>query len=134
MANSVPSRPFPSDLNIQGSKFHIGSRGRWKGLYSVRFILYFIFTNFHDRPRVFSKTVTSFDSCLLPHTQGLLRQLVLVPGLDVTHQLCPSSDPRLAVLSVPPLLSDLHVTGRGGHDHVSSYGNLQTDSTILFTC
>ncbi|XP_056282906.1 thrombospondin-type laminin G domain and EAR repeat-containing protein-like [Pseudoliparis swirei] len=82
----VPSRPFPSDLNIQGSKFHIGSRGRWKGLYS-----------------------------------GLLRQLVLVPGLDVTHQLCPSSDPRLAVLSVPPLLSDLHVTGRGGHDHVSSY-------------
>uniref|UniRef100_A0A667XPP5 Thrombospondin type laminin G domain and EAR repeats n=1 Tax=Myripristis murdjan TaxID=586833 RepID=A0A667XPP5_9TELE len=30
----VPSRSFPSDLNIQGSRFHIGSRGRWKGLFS----------------------------------------------------------------------------------------------------
>ncbi|XP_074516712.1 thrombospondin-type laminin G domain and EAR repeat-containing protein [Sebastes fasciatus] len=82
----VPSRPFPSDLNIQGSKFHIGSRGRWKGLYS-----------------------------------GLLRQLVLVPGSDATHYICPSSDPQLAVLSVPPLLSDLPVTGREDHDHVTSY-------------
>uniref|UniRef100_A0A3Q3K952 Uncharacterized protein n=1 Tax=Monopterus albus TaxID=43700 RepID=A0A3Q3K952_MONAL len=26
--------PFPSNLNIQGSRFHIGSRGRWKGLFS----------------------------------------------------------------------------------------------------
>ncbi|XP_078134118.1 thrombospondin-type laminin G domain and EAR repeat-containing protein-like isoform X2 [Sander vitreus] len=82
----VPSRPFPSDLNIQGSRFHIGSRGRWKGLYS-----------------------------------GLLRQLVLVPGLDATHHICPSSDPQLAVLSVPPLLSDLPVMGREGDDHVTSY-------------
>ncbi|XP_031166167.1 thrombospondin-type laminin G domain and EAR repeat-containing protein-like [Sander lucioperca] len=82
----VPSKPFPSDLNIQGSRFHIGSRGRWKGLYS-----------------------------------GLLRQLVLVPGLDATHHICPSSDPQLAVLSVPPLLSDLPVIGREGDDHVTSY-------------
>ncbi|XP_068436288.1 thrombospondin-type laminin G domain and EAR repeat-containing protein-like [Clinocottus analis] len=82
----VPSRPFPSDLNIQGSKFHIGSRGRWKGLYS-----------------------------------GLLRQLVLVPGLAATHHICPSSDPQLAVLSVPPLLSDLHVMEREAHDQVTSY-------------
>ncbi|KAK9534348.1 hypothetical protein VZT92_009394 [Zoarces viviparus] len=82
----VPSRPFPADLNIQGSKFHIGSRGRWKGLYS-----------------------------------GLLRQLVLVPGSDATHQICPSSNPQLAVLSVPPLLLDLPVTGREVHDHGTSY-------------
>ncbi|XP_070776006.1 thrombospondin-type laminin G domain and EAR repeat-containing protein-like [Enoplosus armatus] len=82
----VPSRPFPSDLNIQGSRFHIGSRGRWKGLYS-----------------------------------GLLRQLVLVPGSDATHYICPSSDPQLAVLSVPPLLSDLPVVGRGGDGHLTAY-------------
>ncbi|KAM3595352.1 uncharacterized protein V6R79_022239 [Siganus canaliculatus] len=81
----VPSRPFPSGLNIQGSRFHIGSRGRWKGLYS-----------------------------------GLLRQLVLVPNLDATHHICPSSEPQVAALSVPPLLSDLHVTTREDYSDVSS--------------
>ncbi|XP_034050860.1 thrombospondin-type laminin G domain and EAR repeat-containing protein-like [Thalassophryne amazonica] len=30
----VPSRHFPSDLNIQGSRFHVGSRGRSKGSFS----------------------------------------------------------------------------------------------------
>lgn len=35
LRQSVPSRHFPSSLNIQGSTFHIGSRGKWKGLYSV---------------------------------------------------------------------------------------------------
>uniref|UniRef100_A0A8D3D6F5 Thrombospondin-like N-terminal domain-containing protein n=1 Tax=Scophthalmus maximus TaxID=52904 RepID=A0A8D3D6F5_SCOMX len=84
----VPTRPFPSDLNIQGSRFHIGSRGRWKGLFS-----------------------------------GLLRQLVLVPGSDATHQICPSSDPQLATLSVPPLFSDLPVTGRERDSHLTSYGS-----------
>ncbi|XP_060919431.1 thrombospondin-type laminin G domain and EAR repeat-containing protein-like isoform X1 [Labrus mixtus] len=82
----VPSRPFPSDLNIQGARFHIGSRGRWNGLYS-----------------------------------GLLRQLVLVPGSDATHYVCPSSDPKLAALSVPPLLSDLPATGRNDDNQVTSY-------------
>ncbi|XP_070698911.1 thrombospondin-type laminin G domain and EAR repeat-containing protein-like [Pempheris klunzingeri] len=82
----VPSRLFPSDLNIQGSRFYIGSRGRWKGLYS-----------------------------------GLLRQLVLVPGLDATHQICPSSQPQLAALSVPPLLSDLPVMGREHDGRLISY-------------
>ncbi|XP_041669137.1 thrombospondin-type laminin G domain and EAR repeat-containing protein-like [Cheilinus undulatus] len=82
----VPARPFPSDLNIQGARFHIGSRGRWKGLYS-----------------------------------GLLRQLVLVPGSDATHYVCPSSDPKLAVLSVPPLLSDLPVIDRNSDNRVTSY-------------
>ncbi|KAM7376057.1 hypothetical protein PAMP_005806 [Pampus punctatissimus] len=72
----VPSRPFPSDINIQESKFHIARRERWKGLFS-----------------------------------GLLRQLVLVPGSDATHHICPSSYPQLAVLSVPPLLLDLPVIG-----------------------
>ncbi|CAG5866600.1 unnamed protein product [Menidia menidia] len=82
----VLSRPFPSDLNIQGSTFHIGSQGRWKGLFS-----------------------------------GLLRQLVLVPGSDATHQICPSSNPKLATLSVPPLLLDLPVRGGKGGGHVNSY-------------
>ncbi|KAG7224082.1 hypothetical protein INR49_019817 [Caranx melampygus] len=82
----VPSTPFPSDINIQGSRFHIGSRGRWKGLFS-----------------------------------GLLRQLVLVPGLDATRQICPSSDPQLAALSVPPLLLDLPVMGREGDNSLTSY-------------
>ncbi|XP_040055648.2 thrombospondin-type laminin G domain and EAR repeat-containing protein isoform X1 [Gasterosteus aculeatus] len=82
----IPSRPFPSDLNIRGSKFNVGSRGRWKELYS-----------------------------------GLLRQLVLVPGVDATHQICPSSNPQLAVLSVPPLLLHPPATGREGHDRVTSY-------------
>lgn len=63
------------------------------------------------------------------HVQGLLRQLVLVPGSDATHHICPSSDPQLAVLSVPPLLSDLPVMGREGDAHLTSYGNLQ----MLFT-
>uniref|UniRef100_A0A8C9Y0Q3 Thrombospondin type laminin G domain and EAR repeats n=1 Tax=Sander lucioperca TaxID=283035 RepID=A0A8C9Y0Q3_SANLU len=88
----VPSKPFPSDLNIQGSRFHIGSRGRWKGLYS-----------------------------------GLLRQLVLVPGLDATHHICPSSDPQLAVLSVPPLLSDLP------YDEKDIKGLYLCDGTVWIT-
>ncbi|XP_010884719.3 thrombospondin-type laminin G domain and EAR repeat-containing protein [Esox lucius] len=29
-----PSRTLSSDLSVQGSRFHIGSRGRWKGLFS----------------------------------------------------------------------------------------------------
>ncbi|XP_035806234.2 thrombospondin-type laminin G domain and EAR repeat-containing protein-like isoform X2 [Amphiprion ocellaris] len=82
----IPSGPFPSDLNIQGSRFHIGSRGRWKGLFS-----------------------------------GLLRQLVLVPGSDATHQICPSSDPHIAALSVPPRLLDLPVVRSSSHRHGASY-------------
>ncbi|XP_071354272.1 thrombospondin-type laminin G domain and EAR repeat-containing protein-like [Trachinotus anak] len=82
----VPSTPFPSDLNIQGSRFHIGSGGRWKGLFS-----------------------------------GLLRQLVLVPGVDATRQICPSSDPQLAALSVPPLLLDLPVMGKESGSRLTSY-------------
>lgn len=66
----LPSKPFPSDLNIQGSTFHLGSRGRWKGLFS-----------------------------------GLLRQVLLVPGADVSHQLCPSAQPQLAsFVALHPLL------------------------------
>ncbi|KAL6100327.1 tspear [Pungitius sinensis] len=35
---------------------------------------------------------------------GLLRQLVLLPGSDATPRLCPTSDPSLAELSIPPVL------------------------------
>uniref|UniRef100_A0A146ZKE6 Thrombospondin type laminin G domain and EAR repeats n=1 Tax=Fundulus heteroclitus TaxID=8078 RepID=A0A146ZKE6_FUNHE len=83
----VPSRAFPSDLILQGSRFHIGSRGRWKGLFS-----------------------------------GLMRQLVLVSNSDASHQICPSSDPQLAALSVPPLLLDLPVRRRQNDRHATSFG------------
>lgn len=36
--------------------------------------------------------------------QGLLRQLVLLPGSDATPRLCPTSDPSVAELSVPQFL------------------------------
>lgn len=36
--------------------------------------------------------------------QGLLRQLVMLPGADATPRVCPNSDPHLAELSVPPVL------------------------------
>uniref|UniRef100_A0A673AP45 Thrombospondin type laminin G domain and EAR repeats n=1 Tax=Sphaeramia orbicularis TaxID=375764 RepID=A0A673AP45_9TELE len=35
---------------------------------------------------------------------GLLRQLVLLPGSDATPRLCPTSDPGVAELVVPPVL------------------------------
>ncbi|KAM4723498.1 thrombospondin-type laminin G domain and EAR repeat-containing protein-like isoform 2-T2 [Anableps anableps] len=89
LLESVPSRAFPSDLNIQGSRFHIGSRGRWKGLFS-----------------------------------GLMRQLVLVPNSDASNEICPSSDPRLAALSVPPLLLDLPVRRKQNDRHATSSGRL----------
>ncbi|XP_041120590.1 thrombospondin-type laminin G domain and EAR repeat-containing protein [Polyodon spathula] len=40
---------------------------------------------------------------------GLLRQLVLLPGSDATSRICPTSDPKLAILSVPQVLLDLPV-------------------------
>ncbi|XP_055015652.1 thrombospondin-type laminin G domain and EAR repeat-containing protein-like [Boleophthalmus pectinirostris] len=77
----VPSEPFPSELNIHESRFYVGSRGRWKGLFS-----------------------------------GLLRQLVLVPGRDGAAHMCPSPEPQLTALSVPPTLLDLPNTGREGEE------------------
>ncbi|XP_072118502.1 thrombospondin-type laminin G domain and EAR repeat-containing protein-like [Mobula birostris] len=38
---------------------------------------------------------------------GLLRQLVLLPGSDATQRICPSPTPRLAVLSIPKILTEL---------------------------
>ncbi|XP_019727911.1 thrombospondin-type laminin G domain and EAR repeat-containing protein isoform X1 [Hippocampus comes] len=31
---TLPSGPFPSDLSFHVSRFHVGSRGRWKGLFT----------------------------------------------------------------------------------------------------
>ncbi|XP_040912592.1 thrombospondin-type laminin G domain and EAR repeat-containing protein-like isoform X2 [Toxotes jaculatrix] len=46
---------------------------------------------------------------------GLLRQLVLLPGSDATPRLCPTSDPRLAELSVPQVLKSTPLqTGHQG--------------------
>uniref|UniRef100_A0A3B3S923 Thrombospondin-type laminin G domain and EAR repeats a n=1 Tax=Paramormyrops kingsleyae TaxID=1676925 RepID=A0A3B3S923_9TELE len=44
---------------------------------------------------------------------GLLRQLVLLPGLDAASRICPASDPRLAVLSVTPALLEIPVIPLG---------------------
>lgn len=35
MGFRVHKQPFPSDLSTDGSRFHIGSRRKWKGLFSV---------------------------------------------------------------------------------------------------
>lgn len=128
MANSIPSRPFPSDLNIQGSRFHIGSRGLWKGLFSVRCLSLFqtIIRFVKDMP-----WTRKWLPLLWPHIQGLLRQLVLVPGSDATHQICPSSDPQLAALSVPPLFLDLPATGAEDDRHGNTYGNLHMHVFLL---
>lgn len=61
-----------------------------------------------------------------PQIQGLLRQLVLVPNVDTTNQMCPSSDPQLAALSVPPLLVDLPVGAQQDDRRTTSSGNLQS--------
>ncbi|XP_043916218.1 thrombospondin-type laminin G domain and EAR repeat-containing protein [Protopterus annectens] len=70
----VLDQPFPSNVNTRGSRFIIGSRRRWKGMYT-----------------------------------GLLRQLVLVPGSDASSKICPSTNPRLATLSIPQILADIPV-------------------------
>lgn len=54
-----------------------------------------------------------------------MRQLVLVPGADATHHICPSSKPQLAALSVPLILLDLPVTEKEGDGHLSTHSNLQ---------
>ncbi|CAB1346874.1 unnamed protein product [Coregonus sp. 'balchen'] len=77
---TVYEKPFPSDLSTANSRFYIGSRRRWKGLFS-----------------------------------GLLRQLVLLPGSDATSRVCPSSDPILAVLSVPQALLTMPITPTGNN-------------------
>uniref|UniRef100_A0A3P8ZWV3 Thrombospondin-like N-terminal domain-containing protein n=1 Tax=Esox lucius TaxID=8010 RepID=A0A3P8ZWV3_ESOLU len=79
-ALEVCEQPFPSDLCTLNSRFYIGSRRRWKGLFS-----------------------------------GLLRQLVLLPGSDATSRVCPSSYPRLSVLSVPQVLLTMPLIPTGNH-------------------
>ena len=50
--------------------------------------------------------ITHANTAVSP-SQGLIRQLVLVPGWDATPDVCPSSNPRLAELAVPAVLLDL---------------------------
>lgn len=51
--------------------------------------------------------------------QGLIRQLVLLPGSDATLRLCPCRNPELAVLSIPPILRGL--TGQPEDNEVLKY-------------
>lgn len=119
---SFPTRHFPSGLSFQGSRFHIGSRGKWKGLFSVR-----IRFTYH-RPLkycFFSPANNITLAFFLPCEQGLLRQLVLLPGSDATHHICPSLTPQLAALSVPPLLLDVSHPGSDDDDQVIYHSNLE---------
>lgn len=44
---------------------------------------------------------------LLPLSQGLLRQLILLPGADATPRICSTKKFKEAMLSVPAVLQDL---------------------------
>ncbi|MGH0162851.1 UNVERIFIED_CONTAM: hypothetical protein FKN15_044243 [Acipenser sinensis] len=73
---------------------------------------------------------------------GLLRQLVLLPGSDATSRICPTSNPRLAVLSIPQVLLDLPVKPSENEvlkypyakqrlDYVEEYQDFYTNSETL---
>ncbi|RXM28975.1 Thrombospondin-type laminin G domain and EAR repeat-containing protein [Acipenser ruthenus] len=73
---------------------------------------------------------------------GLLRQLVLLPGSDATSIICPTSNPRLAVLSIPQVLLDLPVKPSENEvlkypyakqrlDYVEEYQDFYTNSETL---
>lgn len=49
------------------------------------------------------------DILLLPLPQGLLRQLVLLPGADATPRICTALNLKVATLSVPAVLQDVPV-------------------------
>lgn len=109
-------KPFPEQLYTGGSTFFIGSRRRWSGQFSVRNSSFshspvsHIYVSHQHSPvshqYIFYFLLLSAYLCL---TQGLIRQLVLMPGSDVSSRLCPSSDPTLSVLSVPQVLQHLPV-------------------------
>lgn len=117
---SFPTRLFPSGPILQGSRFHIGSRGKWKGLFSVRIQ----FTHHPPLKCCFSPPNNITLAFILPCEQGLLRQLVLVPGSDATQHICPSLMPQLAALSVPPLLLDESHRGSDEEDQGIYQSNL----------
>lgn len=72
-------------------------------LYKSHFKAFFILIRFTMHLK--SKCISSFHSFL----QGLIRQLVLLPGSDATSQICPSSEPQLSALSVPQALLHLPI-------------------------
>ncbi|KAJ8410108.1 hypothetical protein AAFF_G00211490 [Aldrovandia affinis] len=82
----VNGKSFPTTFSTKGSRFYVGSRRRWKGLFS-----------------------------------GLMRQLVLLPGSDATSRICPSSNPSLAVLSVPQALLQLPIKASGNEALIHPY-------------
>lgn len=59
-------------------------------------------------------------------TQGLLRQLVLLPGSDASPRICPSMNPRLAELAVPAAIGLLPVAPLGNDIPMHPYGEWQT--------
>lgn len=70
--------------------------------------------NLHTDPfslcKVASKGPQQGQIPVVPHffpLQGVIRQLVLLPGSDATPRLCPSRNARLAELSIPQVLKRL---------------------------
>lgn len=72
----------------------------------------------------------SFRSTVVVFVQGLLRQLVLLPGSDATSQMCPSSEPRLSALSVPQALLHLPITPSSTDLPLHPYGETTTTLTL----
>lgn len=72
-------------------------------LYKSHFKAFIIMLRFTKYSK--SKCISLFH-CFL---QGLMRQLVLLPGSDATSQICPSSEPQLSALSVPQALLHLPI-------------------------
>ncbi|KAJ8349868.1 hypothetical protein SKAU_G00249980 [Synaphobranchus kaupii] len=52
---------------------------------------------------------------------GLMQQLVLLPGSDATLRICPSSNPSLALLSIPPALLQLPIKSPGNDALIYPY-------------
>lgn len=136
LSPSKQIQSFPSALSTKGSRFFIGSRGQWRGRFTVSLC--------SESEASHSPASSSWFSCL----QGLLRQLVLLPGSDARPRLCPNSEPSLAELSVPHVLKStpLQPDGQGplypyGEDDESLH-ELQwflteeqsLTSTSIFTC
>lgn len=67
--------------------------------------------------------------------QGLIRQLVLLPGSDATSRICPSSVPRLSALSVPQALLHLPIKPSSTDLPLHPYGETAKNiNTTIIGC
>lgn len=66
---------------------------------------------------------------LLPLSQGLLRQLVLLPGADATPRICHAVNFKVATLSVPSVLQDVPAKPVSNEVLKYPYGQCPTEAT-----